>query len=73
MQLSIYLDDSADGDVRIQFLTNAGHTHSGIFVVYFDNDTRRDMSDHDIVRAIDNLLASGLPIVNEFHILNQWR
>jgi len=50
-----------------------GRTHSGIFVVCFDNDVRRDMNPRDIIHAIDNLLASGLPIANEFHILNQWR
>jgi hypothetical protein len=50
-----------------------GRAHSGIFVVYFENDRRRDMKSHDIIRAIDNLLASGLPIANEFHVLNQWR
>ncbi|MCS6858926.1 MAG: hypothetical protein NZT92_01240 [Abditibacteriales bacterium] len=50
-----------------------GRAHSGIFAVYFDNDRRRDMKSPDIVRAIDNLLASGVPIANEFRILNQWR
>lgn len=27
----------------------------------------------DVPSAIDNLLASGIPIANEVHILNQWR
>jgi hypothetical protein len=26
-----------------------------------------------IILAVGNLLASGLPIVNELHILNHWR
>ena len=50
-----------------------GRTHSGIFVIYRDNNVRKDMSYADTVRAIANLLASGLPIVNEIYILNQWR
>jgi predicted nuclease of predicted toxin-antitoxin system len=47
--------------------------HLGIFVVRKDNDRKRDMSPHQIVTAIDKLLASGQTIVNEYHILNLWR
>ena len=50
-----------------------GNTHSGIFVVYRDNNIRKDMNNIDIVRSIANLSASNLPIANEIHILNQWR
>jgi hypothetical protein len=50
-----------------------GRTHSGIFLVYHDNDPTKDMKPHDFVRAIANLLASGLPIANEVHTLNHWR
>ena len=50
-----------------------GRTHSGIFVIYRDNNVRKDMSYADTVRAITNLFASGLPIVNEIYLLNQWR
>jgi len=31
------------------------------------------MSDYDIVRAIKNFLASGIPIANQFIVLNHWR
>jgi predicted nuclease of predicted toxin-antitoxin system len=47
--------------------------HSGILVVRTDNDPGRDMKDRDIVRAIANLEAAGVPIASEFHILNHWR
>ena len=50
-----------------------GGTHPGILVVRKDNDPTRDMKDGDIVRAIANLEASGVPISNDLHILNQWR
>jgi hypothetical protein len=50
-----------------------GRTHSGIFLVYSDNNVRKDMTYADIVRSIENLLASGLPRNNEIYILNQWR
>jgi len=48
-------------------------SHSGILLVYRDNDVTRDMRYGDMVRAIDRLLASGLSIVDQVHILNQWR
>jgi hypothetical protein len=49
-----------------------GH-HPGIFIVRKDNNPKRDLSEHDIVRAIGKLLASGLPLADHLHILNQWR
>ncbi len=51
----------------------AGEPHSGILVVYFDNNRRRDMRPPEVVRAIERLEASGLPIVGELHVLNHWR
>jgi len=50
-----------------------GGRHPGMFVVRRDNDPTRDMKDREIVRAIANLEAAGMPVVNELHILNQWR
>jgi predicted nuclease of predicted toxin-antitoxin system len=49
-----------------------GH-YPGILVVRQDNDPNRDLKPHGIVRAVGNLLASGLPIADSYHILNQWR
>jgi predicted nuclease of predicted toxin-antitoxin system len=120
--MDLYLDDCADADLLVTFLTNAGHrvetprsaglsghddhehleyaaqhglalitknpddfeilhhdwqaqgrTHSGILLICQDNIKGKDMNPRDIVRAISNLLASGLPIANEVHILNHWR
>jgi hypothetical protein len=51
----------------------AGGTHSGILIVRYDNDTRRDLSQKGIVVAITNLHAANVPIENEFIILNDWR
>jgi hypothetical protein len=50
-----------------------GQTHAGILLIYQDNNRRKDMRSADIVRAIARLLASGLPIANELHVLNHWR
>src|SRR5262249_8836550 len=49
-----------------------GH-HLGILVVRQDNDPKRDLSPRDIVRAIAKLAATGIPVADSYHILNQWR
>ncbi|MCI0333311.1 MAG: DUF5615 family PIN-like protein [Planctomycetes bacterium] len=50
-----------------------GGAHSGILIVRYDNDTRRDLSQKGIVVAIANLIAANIPIQNEFIVLNDWR
>jgi len=50
-----------------------GRAHAGVFLIYQDNVVGKDMTRNDVVRAVQNLLNSGLPIANEVHILNQWR
>ena len=50
-----------------------GQTHSGILLVYYDNVKVKDMKPRDIVSALENLLASGLPLTNAIYNLNQWR
>lgn len=47
--------------------------HSGILVVYQDNDSTRDMSHASIVRAIANLEGTGVEIAGGFWILNTYR
>jgi hypothetical protein len=49
-----------------------GH-HPGILVVRQDNDPSRDLSAKGIVNAIRKLAAAGVPIREEFIILNHWR
>jgi predicted nuclease of predicted toxin-antitoxin system len=51
----------------------SGGSHSGILTVRLDNDPKRDMKPRAIIRAIAKLEASGVPIANEFHVLNHWR
>jgi len=47
--------------------------HSGILLIYEDKEVSKNMSRTQIVAAIKNLVASGLPIANSIHVLNQWR
>ena len=63
-------DDFEDLHLLVQATSGK---HPGILVVRSDNDPSRDMKDRDIVRAIGNLEGAGVPIANEFHVLNHWR
>jgi hypothetical protein len=47
--------------------------HTGVLLVRRDNDPRRNMKPHDIVRALRKIEASGQPIADECLTLNQWR
>jgi hypothetical protein len=72
----------AMGEGRVLLTRNCGDfeelhdqvgRHSGIAAVYQDNDSKRDMTDDEIVGALRNLEASGTHIESAFHILNAWR
>jgi phosphopantothenoylcysteine synthetase/decarboxylase len=63
-------DDFEDLHLLIQV---TGGKHPGLLVVRSDNDPSRDMNGRDIARAIANLGRAGVPVANEFHILNHWR
>jgi predicted nuclease of predicted toxin-antitoxin system len=49
-----------------------GH-HPGILIVRRDNDRKRDLTASGIVRALANLLAAGIALADELHVLNHWR
>ena len=51
----------------------AGGHHSGILVVRFDDDPRRNMTDGRIVSAITKLEVAGVRILDGIHVLNHWR
>jgi hypothetical protein len=54
-------------------LMQAQGRHPGIMVVRRDDNTRRNLSPRDIVRAIRNFLAAGVALENEYVILNAWQ
>jgi predicted nuclease of predicted toxin-antitoxin system len=49
-----------------------GH-HPGLFVIRQDNDPTRDLTPKGIVSTIRKLEAAGVPIRDEFIVLNHWR
>jgi predicted nuclease of predicted toxin-antitoxin system len=53
-------------------MKSQGH-HPGVLLVRRDNDPSRNLSPRDIVRAIRNLEAGGLPTADHCHVLNHWR
>ena len=46
--------------------------HSGILAVYKNDDYSKDLNFKEIVKAIANLEASGIPLANQFISLNHW-
>jgi hypothetical protein len=53
-------------------MQSGGH-HPGLLIVRRDNDPKRDLTQRGIVRAIRNLVAAGIPLPDQFIILNHWR
>ncbi len=50
-----------------------GGQHFGILVIRRDSNRKKNLRGSGIVRAIQKLEASGAPIHNCYHVLNQWR
>jgi len=49
-----------------------GH-HTGILLVRRDDNSKRNMAPRDIARALQNLAAAGLPIIDCCFELNPWQ
>jgi hypothetical protein len=62
-----------DFELLHALVMQAGGHHPGILVIRRDDNTQRNMSPRDIVRAIRNLEAAGVPIADEYIILNAWQ
>lgn len=70
----VLLTRDHDDFLDLHDLIQATHgRHAGILIIRSDNDPSRDMKDRDIVRALAKLESAGVPIENEFYILNHWR
>jgi predicted nuclease of predicted toxin-antitoxin system len=54
-------------------IAEAHGSHLGILVVRRENDPTRDLTPKGIVAARRKLEAAGVPIANEYIVLNQWR
>jgi polyphosphate kinase len=47
--------------------------HPGVLVIRHDDPKKRSMKSHDIVRALRKLETAGVPIANEYIVLNHWQ
>jgi predicted nuclease of predicted toxin-antitoxin system len=59
-------------DLHDLVLAVQGH-HPGILVVREDNDPKRDLKPHEIVRALLNLEAASYALADRYEVLNPWR
>jgi hypothetical protein len=58
--------------LHLLILQAQGH-HPGILMVRRDNDPRRNLNPQGIVRALTNLIAAGVPVTDQYIVLNHWR
>jgi hypothetical protein len=49
-----------------------GH-HPGILVERREKDPWRNLTQHDIVRALRNIEAAGVPLADQYYVLNHWK
>ncbi len=47
--------------------------HAGVLAIFRDGNPRHTMNYEQIVRALGALEAAGVPVQDQFHILNHWR
>lgn len=55
-----------------QALHNANPNHSGILVICEDQNTSKNLSFKEIVKALANLETANIPLANQFIALNHW-
>lgn len=53
-------------------IVSNGGNHPGIILLHKNNNQKKDMSYPEIVKAIDNLIDTGIAIPNSVHRLNQY-
>jgi predicted nuclease of predicted toxin-antitoxin system len=71
--LAVLTADSEDFKDLHALLRSAGGTHPGILLILSDNDPKHAMKPKNIHAALNKLEQSGLSIVGEVVVLNQWR
>ena len=58
--------------LHLLILQAQGH-HPGMLIVRRDDYKKRNLSPHEIVRAIRNLQAAGIAVADQYIILNAWQ
>lgn len=71
--LVVLTEDRDDFHDLHDLVLTSGGRHPGIMVVCYENNPKRDMKPIHIVAAIGKLERSGISLVNQIVVLNQWR
>lgn len=70
----VCLTANYDDYEELHLLVGEAHgNHPGILVVRQENDPTRDLTPKGVVAAIRKLESAGVPIANEYSVLNHWR
>ena len=56
-----------------ELILEAAGNHPGILVIRQENNPARDLTPKGIAAAIRKLEAAGVPVANEYIVLNHWR
>jgi hypothetical protein len=68
-QLTLVTKDPND----FEELHQQNKNHFGILAICEEADHSKNMSYNDVVRAINNLTSTNVPLVGQFYVLNHWR
>lgn len=72
-ELVLLTADRGDFEDLHDLIAAAGGSHSGLLLVRYENDPKRDMKPKHIVAAVGKLERSGTATVNQVIVLNRWR
>ncbi len=56
-----------------ELVVEARGRHPGVLIIRSDGPKRHNMKHHDIVRALRKLESAGVPVADEYTILNHWQ
>jgi hypothetical protein len=62
-----------DFETLHDLIREAEGRHTGVLVIRSDGPKRHNMKHHDIVRALRKLEGAGVPIADEYTVLNHWQ
>jgi hypothetical protein len=63
----------ADFESLHLLIRDSGGHHAGILIVRRDNNPKHNLKPRDIVKAIANMLAAGVPMADQYLSLNTWK
>ena len=71
-QRVVFTQNCEDFVLLAQSVISTDSHHPGIILLHKTNNPNKDMSYPDIVKAIENLIETGIPMLDSIHCLNQY-